>query len=323
MTLAYLTRRLGYMVFTLWISVTVVFFLFRLLPGDPVAVLVNPLSPPEVKAQVMQSLGLDRPLPVQYLIYLGQLIRGDLGTSFMQRTAVAAIIKEAFGHTLILVVTTFVLAYGLGGMVGILLAWRRGTWYESLISFVALFFRGAPTFWVGVLLTIFLGIKLDWFPIGGMFEPGTRITGPSSYLSWEFLHHLVLPVTTSTLYAMGLPLLLVRNTMLDVLGEEYVELARAKGATELIVMVRHAARNALLPVAAEGAQFLGWAMGGMVTIEFVFSWPGLGRELITALGARDYPLAQGAFLAITVMVLALNFISDLLAAYLDPRVQLG
>jgi peptide/nickel transport system permease protein len=317
-------RRLGSLLLTLWIAVTIVFLLFRLVPGDPASVLAGPLATEEAKAALTRDLGLDRSLISQYGTYLADLVRGDLGMSYAQRRPVLDLILPAFLNTFILVILTFLLAYGIGALLGVYLAWYRGTKREATATFLALILRGAPSFWIAILGITVFSVKLGWLPAAGMTDVeslGAETLG--TYLSWEFVKHLILPVASATIFAVGLPLLLVRNTMLEVIGSQYMELAEAKGLPQRRVMFRHGARNAMLPAVNASAQFIAWAMGGMVVIENVFSWPGLGREIVGALEARDYMLAQGALLLIAVLVVTLNLLADLISAYLDPRIDLA
>lgn len=319
----YLVRRLGSILITLLIAVTIVFALFRLLPGDPASALLGPLASQEARDNLSESLGLDKPVIEQYGIYLGDLVQGDLGTSFSQRLPVTEVVVPAFVNSLILVLATFIVAYGIGGLLGVFLAWYRGTRFEAVGSFVALALRGAPSFWVAILLVSFFSLNLGWLPAAGMTSiENTGAVSLDTYLSWDFVQHLILPVAAASIYALGLPLLLMRNTMLDVIGTPYVELARAKGLSQGSVMFRHAARNAMLPAVTASAQFIAWAMGGLVVIENVFSWPGLGSTIVDALEVRDYQLAQGALLSIAVLVVFLTLVADLISAYLDPRVKL-
>lgn len=323
MSARYLGKRLLASIVTLWITITVVFVLFHAVPGNPVDVLVSPFADPASRAVVIHQLGLDKPVFVQYLIYLKDLVQGRLGTSFIQRQPVLGLIEPAFANTFVLALTTFVLAYFFGGVLGALAGWTRGSRGERVGNVVVLLLRGAPTFWLGVLAIIVFGLNLKWFPVAGISSKSPWPTGLELYLSTDFLRHLALPLLTSFLYAIGLPLILMRNSILDALHEDFVDLARAKGIGEWRVLFLHGARNALLPLLAESAQFLGWAMGGLVTIEYVFSWPGLGYQLVTALATRDYPLGQGCFVAIAVMVIGMNLIADIAAVYVDPRVTFG
>jgi peptide/nickel transport system permease protein len=185
-----------------------------------------------------------------------------------------------------------------------------------------LFFRSAPTFWVGLMAIILFSAGLGWFPAQGMRTVGTPSGSfAQMFLNWDFLHHLILPSIVAALYFMATPLLVMRNSMLEVLSEDYVEMAHAKGIKPRKVLFRHAARNALLPVVTSGALFIGSAIGGQVLIEVVFSWPGLGREIVTAVTRRDYPLAQACFIIISTTVMVMNLVADLLYAALDPRIS--
>ena len=319
----YLVRRFASLLVTLWVAVTIVFVLFRLVPGDPATVLAGPLASAEAKAALTADLGLDRPLIEQYGVYLGSIVQGDLGTSYSQRQPVSNLALPAFMNTFILVFVTFVFAYGIGALLGVVLAWYRGTKREAAGTFVALVLRGAPSFWIAILAITVFAVELGWLPAAGMTDIeslGAETLG--TYLSLDFLHHLILPVAAATVFAVGLPLLLVRNTMLEVIGTQYMELAEAKGVSRRRLMFKHGARNAMLPAVNASAQFIAWAMGGMVVIENVFSWPGLGREIVGALEARDYMLAQGSLLLIALLVVTLNLIADLVSAYLDPRIEL-
>jgi peptide/nickel transport system permease protein len=219
---------------------------------------------------------------------------------------------------------TFLLAYGVGSFLGVILAWYRGTRSEAAVTFFALVLRGAPSFWLAILGITLFAVKLGWLPAAGMTNVESLGQETlSTYLSVDFLKHLILPVASATVFAVGLPLLLVRNTMLEVIGTQYMEVAEAKGLSPWRVMFRHGARNAMLPAVNASAQFIAWAMGGMIVIENVFSWPGLGRQIVNALEARDYMLAQGSLLLIALLVVTLNLIADLVSAYLDPRIDLA
>jgi peptide/nickel transport system permease protein len=319
----YLLRRLGHLLITQLVVVTLIFGLFRLLPGDPAAALVDPLAPPETRALLLEQLGLDRPLPVQYVKYLGGLVQGELGLSFRSNQPVVAVLQDKILNTFMLTLAAFLFAYTLGLLGGVILAWNRGGRVDTLGTMLVLIFRSAPIFWTGMVAIMLFAFRLDWLPHAGMRTPGYEASGwLGTYLSLDFLQHLVLPVLVSGLYYAGLPLLLMRNNMLEVLGEDFVEMARAKGMRPTRLMFAHAARNALLPAVTASALFIGWAMGGQVLVEYVFSWPGLGREIVLAVEHRDYPVAQGAFLFISLLVSAMNLLADVLYSWLDPRITL-
>jgi peptide/nickel transport system permease protein len=319
--LRFLSQRLLQGVVTLWVLLTVVFVMFRLLPGDPALTLLDPTFPPEVRQLVRAQFGLDRPLPVQYVHYLANVARGNLGQSFFYKAPVAEVLGYKLGNTLILALTAFVVAYTIGILAGVLLAWKRGTRLELVGILVALVLRSAPLFWTGMVALMIFSFWLNWLPHAGMRTPGYEAaTFVQKFFTIDFLRHLILPTTVAVLHFMALPMLLMRNTMLEVLGEDFVELARAKGLRERTVMYRHVARNAVLPIVTAAAVYIGLSAGGQTLIEYVFSWPGLGREIVFATQRHDYPVAQGAFLMLGVMVIIMNIIADLLYAYLDPRI---
>ena len=317
----FLLRRILFNIFTIWVIITLVFVLFRVTPGDPTTYLVDSTFDPEVAEQILRKYGLDKPIWEQYLIYMAGLLRGDLGLSFQSHRPVAEELGEVLPNTLILAFTSFVFAYVLGSLIGTFLASKRGKWQDSFGISVALFFRSAPTFWIGMILLMILSFKLGWFPSGRMRDVGYATTGGlDKYLSLDFLHHLFLPTLVAGLYFGALPVLLTRNTLLEVLREDYIELARAKGLSERTIILKHGFRNAILPVVTAAAVYVGLAVAGMVEIEVVFSWPGIGRAIVLAVRSHDYPLAQGAFLLLAIMVSVMSFLADLTYAYLDPRI---
>ncbi len=323
MSSGYLTRRLIYLVLNLWVLITIAFFLFRLLPGNPADFLIDPLlTDPVRRAEVMERLGLDAPLLVQYFRYLGALLTGDLGHSFRSNLPVTQIVGRSFANTLVLVVAMFVVAYGVGITLGAWFAARRGSMAERIGGTLALFVRGMPGFFLGVLLVMIFAVSLGWLPSTGMrsgnYQEGSLL---ALYTSRDFLSHLILPVATAAITACVAPMILMRNTMLDVMHSDFMELVEAKGVPRRTRLYRHGVRNALMPLMAEGSQFIGYAVGGLVEIEVVFSWPGLGREIVTAINTRDYVVAQGAFIYIGVLVMVVYFVADILAALLDPRLR--
>jgi peptide/nickel transport system permease protein len=231
---------------------------------------------------------------------------------------------EVLPNSLILTLTSLIVAYIFGVLAGAFLAWKRGSWVEGAAVPVVLATRAAPEFWLGMVLLAILSFNLGWFPSGGANSPGMFYASEwHRVASADFLHHLALPVLTLALYLQGLPLLLMRSTMLEVMHEEFVTMARMKGFSEWRIVIHHAARNALLPVVTAFALGIGISFGGNVVVEVVFSWPGIGRMLVNAVANLDYPVAQGAFLMIAAVLIAMNFIADLLYMALDPRVSHG
>jgi peptide/nickel transport system permease protein len=314
--------RILQLVFVLWAVATILFLIFRLMPGNPLAAYIDPNFTLEQQEILMARFGLDRPLWQQYLIYLGNLLQGDLGDSFRYREPVGQRVLALLPNTLILSFTSLIIAYTFGILVGAWLAWNRGSLVEKSVIPVVLTTRAMPEFWLGMVLLAVFSFSLGWFPAGGTRPPGAEYPSLFAlYTSTDFLRHLALPALTLAIYAQGLPLLLMRSNMLDVMKEDFVTMARIKGLSPWTVVVRHAARNALLPVMTSFAIAVGYQIQGNVVVETVFSWPGLGRELVNAVSGSDYPLAQGAFLMIALVVVVMNLIADLLYAVLDPRVS--
>lgn len=318
---AYVIRRLIQMVITLYVLTTILFFMFRFLPGDPTTMYIDAALPPESQEAILEQFGLHKSLGHQYMIYLLNVIKGEFGTSFYYHAPVAELIPPRLLSTILLMGTTILLAFIFGVTFGTILAWKRGTRFEvgSLVTALAL--RSAPQYWTGLMALIIFSYNLKWFPIGGMHTPGQQFTSMfAKYLNLDFIHHLILPTLVAASYYMASPMLIMRNSMLEVLGDDFVEMAKAKGLKERTVVFKHAMRNALLPVVTVLTLMVGFAIGGQVLIETVFRWPGMGREMVLAIQRHDYPMAQASFFMLGVLVISLNFITDLLYGYLDPRV---
>ena len=318
-----LLGRLGHLLLVLWVVVTLTFVLFRLMPGDPTLNFLSPNFSEETRAALLKSFGLDRSIWSQYLIYMGNLLRGELGMSFLQGKPVAVLLADALPNTVVLTVVSLCCAYAFGIVAGAFLAFRRGGVVEAVSIPAALATRAAPEFWLGMLLLAALSFQAGLFPTGGALSPGRDLGGFGDRLaSADFWWHLALPALTLTLYLQGLPLLLMRATMLEVLNDEFIVMARMKGLSRWSIVMRHAARNALLPVVTAFALGLGASIGGNVVVETVFAWPGIGRVLVQAVQSADYPLAQGAFILIAGVLVVMNTLADLAYSALDPRVSL-
>ena len=309
------------MVIVLWAIATILFLIFRLMPGSPLTAYIDPTFTEEQAAEVSKQFGLDKPLVVQYGLYLKNLVTGDFGVSFFQKKPVWDVLMEVFPNTVILAGFALLIAYIYGVFFGAVLAWRRGSRMESGGILVTLMTRAAPEFFVGMILLSIFSFNLGWFPSSGISDPGVIYTSMWEQLtSADFWHHMILPALSIAIYLQGLPLLLMRSNMLEVLDEDYVLMARMKGLSEWRIMLSHAARNALLPIVTALTLGVGYAIGGDVVIETVFSWPGLGRMLVRAVSSHDYPLAQGAFFLIALVVVVMNFLADAVYSTLDPRV---
>jgi peptide/nickel transport system permease protein len=322
--MAYFLRRVVHMLVVLWAIATILFFLFRLMPGDPTIAQLDPTFTEEQRQHVMAQFGLDKPLSEQYIIYMWNLARGEFGLSFRQRQPVVGLVLAVLPNTMLLTLGALIVAYAFGAVFGAFLAWHRGSWFERISVPIVLTTRAAPEFWLGMLVLSVFAFGLNWFPSGGANIAGARYSSEwDRIFSLDYLRHLVLPVLTLAIYLQGLPVLLMRSNMLEVMREEFVTMARMKGLPERTIILRHAARNALLPLVTAFALGFGQSVGGNVVIESVFSWPGLGRMLVDAVASSDYPLAQGAFLAIATVLVVMNFVADLLYSWLDPRVGDG
>jgi len=314
----FLLRRLLLLVLTLWVVATLIFILLRAAPGDPTARLIDPAFPPAVREALLEQFGLDKPVWQQYLIYLENLVKGDFGTSFFTRHPVLSQIGRGLLNTFILGAAAFIIAYPLAVIGGAMMASRRQSLGDSIGLSSVMIIWAAPMFWISMVAVYLLAYTLGWFPLSGMFDIGTANT--ATYFSLDFLHHLALPAMVTAVHLMAIPLLLTRAAMHSVLEEEFIEFARAKGFSRRRIRYRHAVRNALLPVTTDAAVAIATTMGKLIAVEVVFSWPGVGREMVLALTRKDYPVAQGCFLVMAALICFMNLVADILYAFLDPRI---
>jgi len=302
------------------------FFLFRVLPGDPAKNLTrNRLVPAEQVQALRESFGLGKPLPQQFAGYVRDTLRGDLGISYKFRRPVSDVIAERIWPTVLLLGLSTVLSTIIGLFIGIRGAWRRGSAFDRGSLAVSLALYAMPEFWLGILLLIAFGVGVGplpgLFPTGGISTPGTDMTSLAGVL--DVARHLFLPCLTLTLAYLAEYALVMRSSLLDELGEDYLVTARAKGLRDALVLRRHAVPNALLPTTTLIFLNLGFVVSGAITIETVFSWPGLGLLSYEALRTPDYPVLQGVFLLFSAAVIVANVLADLLYPYLDPRVRTG
>jgi ABC-type dipeptide/oligopeptide/nickel transport system permease component len=292
-----------------------VFLLLHLVPGDPALLLAGPDATPEVVAAVRKDMGLDQPLPVQYALWMSHALRGDLGKSYISRLPVWQLIQNALPATIELTLAALVVAIVLGIPTGILSAINRQSLPDWAITVVNGLSLAIPNFWLGILLIIFFALILNWLPPGGrvdfMSKPGA---------AWKTL---LLPALTLALHISAVLSRFTRASMIEVLHEDYIRTARAKGLSGLGVISRHALRNALIPIVTVlGIQF-GRLLGGAVIVESVFAWPGVGRMVLQAVLNRDYLLVQGALLLLVLAFIVINLIVDLFYGLLDPRIRLA
>jgi len=306
--LAYIARRVTAALGVLFGVATVTFVLNFVLPGDPARLLAGQRADAETIAAIRQQLGLDQPLPVQYVRFLERLLQGDLGRSYVTNRPVLEIILERFPATALLTVSSMLLATVLGVLLGVLAAVRPNSWLDTLLMLLALVGISVPSFVAGLLVLLLFGVALDWFPIAGYIDQG-----------WEYL---VLPMLTLALRPMSIIARMTRSSMLEVLGQEYIRTALAKGVPTGRVLLRHALRNALNPVVTTVSAWFAGLLAGAFFVEYIFNWPGIGSVAIAAIEKLDYPLIQGTVLFAAVVFVVVNAIVDVLYAVVDPRVQL-
>jgi peptide/nickel transport system permease protein len=325
--MGYLYRRIIFYLVALWSSLTINFFLPRMMPGDPVGAFISRFrevvanNPHILDAIRIQLGGSKAPLWQQYFEYLGNIARGDFGVSYSQYpTHVSEIIATTLPWTLVLAGCATVLAFLIGTSLGIVAAWRRGGAVDSIVTPLTMFTYSFPPFFIAMLILYILGVQAGWFPLNHAYGDNVQISWSFSFIR-SAADHAVLPVLAFLLYSIGGWLLGMRNVMINTLSEEYVTMAQAKGLSDRRVMFRYAARNALLPQITSFAITVGYIITGLVLIEDVFAYPGVGYTLVQAVQSNDYPLMQALFLLITLAVLAANFVVDLLYIRLDPRVR--
>jgi peptide/nickel transport system permease protein len=288
------------------------FAIMHVVPGDPVRLIAGPDAPESVVARIRVELGLERPLHVQYLSFLGRALRGDLGRSLRSRTPVMDEIFSRFPATLELTTVSMLLAVGVGIPLGLVAAVRRASWLDYLATGASLSTLSMPIFWVAIVAIWLFSLQLGWLPVSGRAGP---------VWEWEGLRHIVLPAATLATTSLAIISRLTRSGMLDVLGREYVTTARAKGVPPWSVVGKHALANALIPVVTVVGLQYGFLLGGAVVTETIFAWPGVGRPAITAILQRDYPVVQGCVLLVAVAFVLINLLVDVLYGWLDPRIR--
>ncbi|TDW16345.1 peptide/nickel transport system permease protein [Rhizobium azibense] len=309
---------------TLLMVASLNFILFRVIPGDPAGLLLggarSGTTTEQIEAQ-RQRWGLDRPLiPDQLLNYISATVQGDLGYSFKFRgRRVGDLLLERLPATIALVGVAQIIAIICGVMLGIYAGWRRGGAVDNVATAASLALYSTPAFWLGMLLVVIFSTALGWLPGYGVYSPGVTI-GSLEWL-FDYARHLILPVSTVALGLLGQYVLVARAAMSDVVAEDYMVTARAKGLTSGQMLMRHAFRNAMLPVATLVTLNLGYVVAGAITVETVFAWPGVGSLTVEALNARDYPVLQGVFLLLGASIVLANLVADLTYGILDPRVK--
>jgi len=312
---AYILKRLVALIPVLFGISIIVFLMLALIPGGTAVAILGPLASAENVAKLNQELGFDRPLIEQYLTWMGNLLHGDLGRSYSLKRPVADEVFERFSATLILAGTSLVLCSVLGLLAGVVSAVRQFGWTDRIVTFVVLIGISMPSFWLGLLLIVLFAVELRWLPASGM----VAVYGGGGVL--DVVRHLILPAFTLAVVATGVIARLTRTAMLEVLRQDYIRTARAKGLSERRVISRHAFKAALVNVVPLIGVQTGLVLGGAVYIETVFQWPGIGRMLVDAISTRDILLVQGGVLVLAVSYVLVNLVADVVQTMLDPRLK--
>jgi peptide/nickel transport system permease protein len=322
----YLLGKVAQALLTLLFVLAFNFVLFRMI-GDPATQLLKGGSGAsrQAVAQLQKELGLDLPIPQQFVHYMGQTLQGNLGYSFVNQQPVSTAIRDAIWPTILLIGTSTIASIVLGVWIGIAQGWRRGTRFDQNMLGFTLFTYSMPEFWFGMLMIMAFAVGVGPFP--GIFPTGGYSDIRASYTgiahATDVLNHMVLPFVVLTIAYLGEYSLIMRSSLLETLGEDYVQLARAKGLRDKAVRKRHAVPNALLPTITVTILSLGFVISGAITIELIFNWPGLGLLTAQAADNRDFPMLQGLFLLFSASVIVANLVADLTYSYLDPRVRAG
>lgn len=319
----YIVRRMIQVIIIFFVILTVLFLLFRLAPGDPVSMMVDPDMTQEDAEMLIVQLGLDQPIGVQYLIYIKNFFTGDFGYSFHYGEPVVDIIWNRLPNTILLFTTSIILSALVGVFLGKIASWHKGKKIDSLLTIGALVTHTLFLPWLALILIWVFGYKFGWFPINGMISEEVWLDPEAGFIAkaLDVMYHMVLPLFTLFLIHFGAYLLIMRSSMLETLKEDYILTARAKGLEEKMIRDHHAAPNAALPVVTSVGLSLAFSINGGALTETVFTWPGIGRELVSSVSQNDYPLALACFLMIAGVVLVANLVVDVLYAYLDPRIR--
>ncbi len=338
--LSFIFRRLGLLVPTFFGITLLTFGLIRMIPGDPVEVMVGERSlDPQMHAEAMHRLGLDKPLYAQYLDYIGNLAHGNLGESLVTKTSVWTEFKTLFPATLELALAAMLFAAVFGLLAGVVAAIKRGSIFDHGVMGISLTGFSMPIFWWGLILIMFFSVKLGWTPVSGRLDLAFDIAPRTGFMlidTWlaeaadpsanagafkDAVMHLILPAIVLGTIPLAVIARMTRSSMLEVLREDYVRTARAKGLSPARVIFIHTLRNALIPVLTVIGLQVGTLMGGAVLTETIFSWPGIGKWLIDAIGRRDYPVVQNGILIVATLVIVTNFIVDILYGVANPRIR--
>lgn len=319
----FVVRKITASLIIIFTMISTTFVLFRMMPGDPVKLMFNDPRLGKQDIELMyERFGLNGSLWEQFVAYIRQLLlHGDLGMSFVQLRPVMDVLASRIPQTLLLMLVAIILALLLGIWLGTMAGWRTGSKFDGAVITGALTTYAIPSFCMGIILLLVFAVYLRIFPVGGYSTPVSGLTGFAYFI--DVARHLVLPSLSVALWYIGAYVLITRNSIIDVLDQDYITLARAKGLKESVVIRKHGLRNALLPVTTATGMYLAYALGGAVQAEVVFAWPGLGLLLYEAILSRDYPVLQGAFLVMAIVIIGANLVVDLVYGLLDPRIKVG
>jgi peptide/nickel transport system permease protein len=330
---SYTIRRIGQLIPVLFGMTIVVFAIIHAIPGDPAQVILGERANATSIQQLRQQLGLDKPIYMQYLQYLWQLLHGDLGTSLVSQRPINQEILPYLAATAELTFFSMVFAVVIGVNAGILSAWKRNSWIDYVSMMIALIGVSMPIFWLALIEQWLFALKLHWLPVLGRTDPHHPIHGQTNFYLldtlmsgdwsqfWTVVQHLILPGVALGTIPMAIIARMTRSSMLEVMSHDYIRTARAKGLHEFWVMYKHALKNSFAPVLTVIGLQLGSLLGGAILTETIFAWPGVGRYLYDAIGYRDYPVIQSGILVLATMFILVNLVVDLLYAFLDPRIQ--
>jgi len=311
--LTYVLGRLAATIPVMGVVALVVFAILRLTPGDPAAIIAGDSATNEQLEQIRLQMGLDEPVYVQFALWIGQILRGDLGTSLISGVPVSGMIVERIGPTLALSTTIILFSVTVAIPLGVIAAWKRGTLIDRAVSAASVLGYSLPVFVTGYLLILLFAMQLRWLPVQGFVPPSEGL--------WPFLQRLILPTLALGGAYIALIARITRTSVLEVMGEDYIRTARAKGASETSVLLRHALRNAAVPIVTIIGVGITNLVSGVVVTESVFNYPGLGRLVVEAVLARDYPVIQGVILLFAFVYILINLMIDLLYTVLDPRIR--
>ncbi|MBA3505878.1 MAG: ABC transporter permease [Betaproteobacteria bacterium] len=311
--LAYLGKRLFATIPVMAVVAIFVFSMLRLTPGDPASIIAGAAATSQEIVEIRSRLGLDRPIVAQFFVWIGNLLSGDFGESFFFKKQVAELIVDRIEPTLALALTTMLLSIAIAVPMGVIAAYKQGTWIDRLVMGFSVLGFSVPVFVIGYILIFVFAIELNWLPVQGY--------QPLAEGFWGFLERLILPSLTLSVIYVALIARITRTSVLEVLGEDYIRTARAKGLTNYTVLMRHALRNAAVPIVTVIGLGIALLIGGVVVTESVFSIPGLGRLTVDAVLARDYPTVQAVILLFSAVYVLLNLAVDILYTFLDPRIR--